>query len=402
LIATKKNNQYFAEEPYGQIPFDEGYLYLDEYNQKLYYSETTWDRAEYLCDWNKSIADGLTCENYQCTITKQGDLIFMRNPVKSKARCNPIIYPHTDYNNPKVIDFGGDIKPFGVSDCTGRDVSFNDDFFMFGDYRTWDENDNDTELYIWKVTSPYDTKECWKRVHTMYFRHYNSGKGSRPDKEIGHFHTCQFDHYSGAWLASTGDIGWQCRILMSKDNGVTWVDQNLGGGQYVRLCGFVFTKDAVWYQTDSTLSDHALYRALRDANGYPDFTTLEKVCQLSSNTEAGYSTALLRDPYGLLFIDRVEAMSENEVPETMEMSFYSFEDNTLYCVGKFAPFENFAKYDTPLRYGMPQTTFTGYQSPCVDGIVMGTTSNFKAFTLDVLNNNEHKVLGNVKISLKRK
>lgn len=399
LIATKKNNMYYSENPNGQIPFDEGYLYLDEVTQKLYYSKGTYDNAEYLCDWNKSIANNLNCQDYHCTITKDGDLIFMRRPYQNNTRSNPIIYPNGDYNNPKMIDFGDRIKPFSFVIDNAIEHSYNKDFFIFGEYRGWNKAEDNSELYIWKVTKPYDNPDNWRRVDTWHIRHYESGDGPNPNREIGHFHTANFDFYSGAWIVSTGDVGHQCRFLVSKDDGETWVDQNTGGGQRSRTVGMIFTKDAMYYQTDSTRADHALYKVNRGVDGYLDFSNLIKICNLSQTGEAGYCTALMRDPYGLLFIDRME--SRIDLSNTISLYFYSLDDEKLYKLGTYNAIEEYTNFDSEGRYGLPPTAFTHYQPPNDDGIIMGSTSKTKPFLIDILNNNAEKLIGNIKMKIVR-
>lgn len=396
LIAVKVDNTYYAEEPNGRTPTPKGYLYLDQRRQKLYYSVGFYDKPEYLCDWNSEIADGQQCEAWHCTITKDGDLIFLRRPYNNRTRQNPIIYPHGDYTHPYVIDFGNDIKPFSFVTDNAVDHSYNGDFFIFAEYRGWSAEDNDTELYIWKVVKPYNTPSCWTRVFTQYVRHYNSSEGPHAGQEIGHFHTVNWDFYSGAWIASSGDADYQCRFFMSKDDGETWqtVTNSSFYGQASRTVGVIFTAEGFYYQTDSTKTKHCLYFVGRDEDGYPDFSTQTKICDLSQSGAAGYVTALMREPYGLVLIDRMEAGPQGV--DTLPLYFYDLKNSQLVHLIDAKAIEGYDQYEYSGRFGLPALSYTHYQSPYETGIIMGGTIVTKPFTLALAGNMKDLIVGVLK------
>lgn len=392
LIAVKSNNYYYSNSPDGTIPTAEGYLYLNEAEQKLYYSSCVYDRPKYLCDWDSAIADNEACQNYHCTITKDGDLIFFKRPYNSRTRSNPIIYEHTDYTSPHIIDFGADVKPFGFAIDNGVDHSYNGDFFMFAEYRGWAEEDNGTPLYVWKVVKPYNTKSCWTKVLEKEVRHFNYGPIT--GEEIGHYHTCNFDFYSGDWLVSTGDVGYQIKFFISSDNGSTWSNMNAPQTQASRTVGVIFVESGMYYQTDSTGVDHALYFVGRNNSGHIDFSKMEKVCDLSSTGAAGYGTALSREPYGLVFIDRMESGVEGET--NLPLYFYDFKKDLLEKIIDTKAIDGYTTYDYEGRFGLPPLAFTHYQSPYEDGVVMGATTVTKPFLLNLVNNKKGLLVGVVK------
>ena len=396
LIAIKADNTFYEDAPNGRTPTPKGYLYLDQRRQKLYYSVGFYDKPEYLCDWDFTLAGNQQCEAWHCTITKDGDLIFLRRPYNNRVRQNPIIYPHDDYNNPYVIDFGDDVKPFSFVTDNAVDHYYNGDFFIYGEYRGWSAEDNDTELYIWKVSKPYNTPASWRRVFTQYVRHSSSPEGPHAGQEIGHFHSVNWDFYSGAWIASSGDVGYQCRFFMSTDNGETWqtVTNSNFLGQASRTVGVIFTKDGLYYQTDSTGANHCLYFVGRDSDGYPDFTTQTKICDLSQGGAAGYATALLENPYGLVLIDRMEGGPEGV--DTLPLYFYDLKNNNLVKLIDAKAIEGYQEYDYPGRFGLPMLAYTHYQSPYETGIIMGGTLVTKPFTLALAGNKSKIVLGVVK------
>lgn len=394
LIAVKTDNTYYGDAPNGRIPVAKGYLYLNAEEQKLYYSEGKFDNPQYLCDWNAQIANNVPCQYYHCTITKDGDIIFFYRPYGLTIRMNPIIYEHGNYNNPHVIDFGSDIKPFGFAVDSGVDHCYNDDYFMFAEYRGWNVADNDSELYIWKVVKPYNTKSCWTRVFTQYVRHYESPEGSHPGNEVAHFHTCNYDFYSGDWIASSGDVTYQIKFFISEDGGDTWSIPSTIAGQASRTVGVVFTKEGLYYQTDSTGSDHALYYVGRDNNGHIDFSTQTKICNLSKTGAAGYGTALLFEPYGLVFIDRMEFGAQGTT--TLPLYFYDLKKNKLIHLMDAKAIDGYASYESDGRFGLPPLAYTHYQSPYENGIVMGATTITKPFLLDLVGNKKDVIVGVVK------
>lgn len=392
LIATKRNNYTYEGAPAGKIPVDEGYLYLDEKENKLYYSCNMYNNPEYLFDWDKSLAKGRDCNEYHALFTPDGDVIFFYRPYNN-ARENPIFYPAGDYNNPEIVDFGDHEKPFSFLWDNGYDFDYKQNFFIFAEYRTWNLDHVGSPLYIWKVEKPYNDPANWRIVDTWYHTHYNNPTEVHPNKAIGHFHTLNRDFYSGEWIASTGDMEEQCRIITSRDDGESWEEVPTPGGQMVRMVGFIFLKDAIYWQTDSTGKNHKLYKVLRDSEGYPDFSNIIKVCDLSETGEAGYCTAYMRSPHGLLFLDRTEPRRDG----LLDFYFYSFEFEKPFHLGTY----NRVEGDQEGRHGFPVLAYTHYQSPYEDGIICGSTTKTKPFTLDILDNTEGNLKGVLKIKVVR-
>jgi hypothetical protein len=390
LIATKRDNTRVLSE-------DVGYLYLDEAANKLYYSSPKYDNPEYLCDWDKTLAGDLDCKLFNATITPEGDIIFVRNPKSMTTRTNPIVYKRGDYGNPVVVDLSGDTQVFGWIMDASIDHHPTGGYFMFGEYRLWDVAATGTELYIWKVVSPYYNAANWTRVKTVLHSHYNAvGTTAQPTNEIAHFHTMHYDLTSNSWIASTGDVTTQVRVYNGGADGTTWTDQNLGGGQSVRFVGMVTTKDYAYYQCDSGEYNHVLYRVPRTA-GALMFANRTLLTPLSNTGEAGYRIALMRDPYGLLMIDRAEPRTDGYT----SMYFYSLDDNKLYNIGTYTVIADADDYDDTNRYGFPPLVVSRNQSPYEDGIICGTTTNYKPLLVDILGNKDGHIIGVIKVKVVR-
>ena len=388
LIGTKRLNRV------NQPPLVEGYLFLSEAEQKLYYSSITFDKPEYLCDWDSALSGEEPCESYQVHITPDGDLIFL----KSREMSNPIIYPAGDYSNPILIDFGAERKPFGFITDASVDHHPTDDYFVFADYLSHSESMNDEPLYIWKVSKPYDNPANWVKVDTWYHRHFNSGEGTNPAREVGHFHTTRYDFYADQWVVTSGDNTEHCRVITSPD-GDTWTDV-ANDTQQLRMIGLVFTADGAYWGTDQS-TIHYLYKAPRQS-GIPQYDSLIQLSPLAfpsggANRQPTYTTCLMREPYGLLFLDRAEPRPDHK----LDLEFWSFEDEKLYHLGVFNRMPDEPDANNLNRHGWGNQAVTQYQSEYQKGIVCGSNSVTRRMSLDVLNNTIDKRVGNLQIEIVR-
>lgn len=386
LIATNTNIYYDAD---GQtkLPNTVGYLYLNDTEQKLYYSSNKYDNPKYLCDWDSTLTGGLPCEDYTPTITNDGDIIFIKRPHITQIRTKPIIYPTGDYGNPKVIN----VEVLSFTRNAVIDHVRGKDYFIFGEYRVHSTTYNDTPLYIWKVSKPYDNPTSWKIVDTWYHRHYSSGEGINPTREIGHFHMANYDFYNNSWVITTGDINEHCRVLISNDDGETWNEVANGSANY-RVCRIIFTEDGGYWGTDSNY--HYLVKAPRLSDGTLDFANVVQLSPLVAG-QPTYITCLVRNPYGLLFLDRAEPRLDNK----LDLSFWSFTDNKLHILGTYDRLYGADAIESVGRHGFGTLAVTNYQSVYEDGIICGSTIKQKPITVNILNNDIDNIVGNMKIKI---
>ena len=392
------------------LPDTIGYLYLDESTQKIYYSSGVFNEPKFLFNWNKSLSNGINCEFYNAFITKEGDIIFMRN----RVRDNPIIYPANDYGNPYVIEFGDRLKPYAFETDAGIDMHPNGDYFIFGEYtdhKIADEVNNDPRI-IWKVTKPFDNPDNWQIKHSFKHVYFSSPVSDEPDREIGHIHTVVRDFYTGVWYCSTGDIDRHCRVWLSTDEGETWSEvakdkvalssdgtwkEVVSRGQAWRAFGMIFTKECAYWGTDAHgVNVHALYRIDKNKDtGVLDFSTITFLANLdfkNGQPQPTYTTCYLREPNGLLFLDRAEPRSDH----LLDLSFWSFEYNELFKLGTFNRIPNESSNN---RSGWGNQVATHYQPTAEDGIVFGAGSYIRRNKMDVLNNRVENRVGNMKIRI---
>lgn len=393
----------------GIVPDYTGYLFFDDTTQKFYYSNGTPYNPQFLFDWDSALSNGEHCKYWAATITKDGDIIFLRD----HARANPIVYPHGDYSNPYIVDFGSSKKPYGWL-MSSSVIQFDDGSFVFGDYAYHSQQDeaNDDRRIIWKVTKPYSNPANWVQAHSFKHVYFTSSKSDEPDNEIGHIHAIMYDFYADDLYCTTGDIDRHCRMWISTDHGTTWaaVPGAVGttadttaseDGQKWRMTNSIFMKDAMYWATDAAKPYHRVWKCTRDANGHVDFTTLAEVIDLekpvlpNNYSQRTYITALIRDPDGLLFLDRGEPR-----PDKLDIKFYCFKDKELYTLKTFDRASTDASsLDTNDRIGLPQECTTIYQPQSIDGVVMGGSTVIRPNNTGIFNNSVDNYVGALKVKV---
>ena len=338
LFGVKMSNERKNEHP---RPI--GWLYyMNKEPYDIYYADGHPDKLEYLFTWNKDVTYGgdKTPMNYSPFITKDGDIIFVfrgeqvddyttKPSFNPEARQNPIIYPSDDYNNPVVVNFGDKIKPTNWLMNCGADYIYDKDIFMFAEYtRTVHK-----KSYTWKVTKPFTDPDNWRRVQEFDLSgEYIDG--------MKHMHTVNYDPFSGAVYTSTGDDSTAAAIYVSKDYGETWdieIDNSVypNAEKYARVLNFIFTKDKVYWATDSFKRDmHFLFEVNRDADGYADFSSIKELAELPEK-QATYILCLTENPNGLLILDRYD----NKSSKPMSVYFWSFETQSLHTIHTLHPLD---------------------------------------------------------------
>ena len=338
LFGVKMSNERKNEHP---RPI--GWLYyMNKEPYDIYYADGNPDKLEYLFTWNKDVTYGgnKTPMNYSPFITKDGDIIFVfrgeqvddyttQPSFNPEARQNPIIYPSDDYNNPVVVDFGDKIKPTSWLMNCGADYIYDKDIFMFAEYtRTVHK-----KSYTWKVTKPFTNPDNWRRVQEFDLSgEYIDG--------MKHMHTVNYDPFSGAVYTSTGDDSTAAAIYVSKDYGETWdieIDNSVypNAEKYARVLNFIFTKDKVYWATDSFKRDmHFLFEVNRDADGYADFSSITELAELPER-QATYILCLTENPNGLLILDRYD----NKSNKPMNVYFWSFKTQSLHTIHTLYPLD---------------------------------------------------------------
>jgi hypothetical protein len=369
-----------------------GWLYYNSANELLYANGKP-DNMRKLCDWDASITYGgnSTPDKYSPLITEDGDIIFVFRgellgdtlPVNPNARQNPIIYPAGDYANPVVIDFGEDIKPTSWLQNRGVEYINGQDCFIFAEYtRPVHEY-----CYVWKVTKPFAVATNWAKVKTFTV----SGSVS---SGFEHCHCINYDPWSAMVYLTTGDDNNGAAIYGSSDYGVTWTTLISGSEKYGRLLNFIFTKDAVYWGSDSGLTDkHYFFQIPRGSSGVPDFANIKELYKFPNKTseQATYALCYINNPHGLLFLDRCDAI--NTLP--FNVYFWSFETNSMHIIDTL-----YTMGGASLNNGFRCEAINCYQAIGDDRIMCG----FGVFpnNNEVLNNTATDRVNNLALEVVRK
>ena len=432
LVATKTINkppQYDSEQNklVPSKPECEGFLFFDSEGKEMYYADSSAQNIKRLRSWDKTLANNVSCFDYLATITADGDIIFLRKWLRE----DPIIYPSGDYNNPHRVEINYNvgteekpqiIKPYGFLTSVSI-TQFADGSFVFGEYTKHKQEDetNGDPRCIWRVTKGENgyAPENWSVVRKFKHIYYKNVNNNTPvvNDTIGHIHTMAYDFYTDTLYCTTGDENPHCQVFKSKDRGETWVNNDANdkkdaiasGSQKYRSVGMVFTEDGCYYGTDSFYDKHALYKASRVNGkngefGEIDFPNIERVCFLEprerEGSQATYGTILLRNPSGLLFLDRAEPREDGE----LDIPFYSFDDKKLYMTATFGK----TFFDEPqlvdgeskdVRNGLCNQCFTEYQPTTTDFVLCGGGKNIRHNKTDILNNSINNYIGVIKMKV---
>src|SRR5690606_32553102 len=123
-------------------------------------------------------------------------------------RLDPVIYKAGNYSEPVTVGLGVDKPTAWLQNC-GIDyvnASSEDEYFIFSEY-TRPQHEVGR---VWKVSYPFDNPSNWRIVKEV------SG-GQESVTEIEHFHTANYDPYSGVWFVTSGDANSQIKVWISSD-----------------------------------------------------------------------------------------------------------------------------------------------------------------------------------------
>jgi len=326
LCGIKQTNINSILNPPATTPYPIEYIYRDSENN-FYSSPGTPDniQKEPLFQWNSELSGGNSPERYSLIISSTGDLIFVwrGDIVTSTPRRNPIVYPAGDYGNPVEVDFGEGLKPTAWLLNSGADYIYDSskDYFVFGEYT----RRHHSQCHLWKVQRPFTDPNSWQvKLSLNVFA------------DAEHFHTANWDPFSGQWIATTGDGNTQVKVYTSNDDGETW--QQIKQGLVYKVLNYVFTEDYVYWGPDNWGANHPkkIYRLSRDESGFADFDSLISLADLPQE-QATYVTVYMHHPHGLLFLDRIDLITPSR--EYLDVPFWSFEDERLYYLAKLKPFD---------------------------------------------------------------
>lgn len=373
-----------------------GYLYTTSgAPYEFLYSSGRPDNMEKLCNWNSAITFGenKTPSEYSQFIADTGDIInvirgdLIGGTLNPDARQNPIIYPAGDYNNPVVVDMGEGVKPTAWARCNGITSIPNKDYFLFCEYT----RPAHEKMYIWKVTQPYTNPANWQIIHEFVIDRPDS---NHKEGRLKHFHALNYDPWSGAIICTTGDYVEGAKILMSKDDGVTWDLIAEGSEKHCRLSQVSFDEDFIYWGADTAVAgSHVFIRAPRDAEGYPDLRIASQevlhTFPSNSGSAATYNTVRLFNPDGFLFLDRQD---NNTTTIPLDIWFWSLNESKMHKVATFTKTGSGAN-------GFRCDGVTFYQPLNIDFITVGFNGKENQNAIDAVGNSPTNRVSNLTLSV---
>jgi hypothetical protein len=246
---------------YSQIP-PHGNFIINSYNDKFYHyakgDKLLWrDNGSWILFYSKDCGKTVTnsynfhvlkkaavwreffCSNGNIIVASDSLIFYSTDEGKS---FNLAIDSHTSlpvkcqyWNNPNSIDEGNGVV-------------------MFGDYGPDGPHPGGGEMIkcLWRS---YDFGVTWSNILTEV----HDPTGSLPGS-IRHFHTCQFNKNSNAWLVTTGDWNFQVNWLISSDDGNHWYQVDSTHNQYYRtITPLITSSNKVIWGTDNGLKSGGIY-----------------------------------------------------------------------------------------------------------------------------------------------
>ena len=275
----------------GTAPVTDYYLLADLESKNLYLSKDLNEKT-FIFKFDNYI------DYYSWAIMPNNDIIAVRNASSlsfetqsDSNRINPYIYKYSEkWSIKHVVEFDG-IAPCGWIGNCGFLSSPNGDSYIAEYTRTSVQTAN-----LWKITGDASDPINWSIKKTFVI-------STNPDAGLKHIHMVAYDHHTGVIYISTGDYE-ASSIYYSTDDGSTWSDLLLNNEKFGRALNYIFTKDYVYWTTDSsTQSIHYSFRVPRDTNGIIDLSNITSSNEVLLPLYEAYAT------YATVFIEKLNIVA---------------------------------------------------------------------------------------------
>lgn len=259
------------------------------------------------------------------------------------VRKNPIILMKDQGYNPVFVDLGEEaLKPSGWLQNCG--FLCTDEYIMLTEYT----RPSVATANTWKATYPLTDAANWKTVQS-----FTLSPEVNPLDQMKHIHNVNQDPFTGYIYTSTGDNSIGSAMYMSKNNGETFTAILSGSEKYCRVLNWVFTKDWIYWATDTDGSPHWFFKAPRNSLGEFDTANITDIMQFPSESWATYATIYMPKINALVFLARADGAA-TELP----IDIYDLKN------------DRFIKIDTLKPVGNVASTF-GFRCECFEWIPRG-------------------------------
>lgn len=244
-------------------------------------------------------------EKYSFGILQNGDVIAVRDAASLHSltkddtqRLNPFVMLASEgWTIQHEVDFGDDLKPCGwLENCGFK--TFPNGVSLFCEYtrRTV------ATANVWKINGNPLVASNWTVTKSFAVTTTDDASGFK------HCHAINHDQYTDIVYLSTGDDSSAAGIWYSLDFGSTWTQIGILSEKYCRLLNIVFTKDVVYWATDTDAANiHYLFKASRDANGIIDWESIVDYVNLPAlNYQATYGIAHLTELNAIFLFERTD------------------------------------------------------------------------------------------------
>ena len=301
------------------------YLWQDKDN-KFYISSDKRGQKNHIFDFVSADFHGAQPHEFSMNFDSFGNIVCVYRIEQlpfnytDSVRKNPIVLVKSDNYKPVIVNLGSGLKPSGWLQNCG--FICTESAILFTEYT----RNSVATANTWKVTYPITKPENWRAVQS-----FPLANGSNLPNEVKHMHSIDRDPYTGFIYISSGDYGPHARIYVSKDNGDSFTEILAGSEKYCRLLNLVFTKDFIYWATDTIGTNHGFFKAPRNAQNVLDVSNITDVLIFPTESAATYATIYMPKIDVLVFLGRHDGDKLSIL-----IDLWDFKSNTLVQIGEIS------------------------------------------------------------------
>ena len=244
-------------------------------------------------------------------------------------RVNPVCFSYAEnYSTMHIINFGDNLKPCGWLENVGFCVLPNGNVVICEYTRGTVKTAN-----VWLISGDVSDPSNWDVTWSVDIIDTTDTTSAG----IKHCHEVQYDFYTGILYFGTGDSTSGSYNYYSTDNGATWMLLYGPNKNRCRRLNYVFTKDYVYWASDSYESEyHHFFIAQRDNDGLVDVGNATQVNLPSTNQQACYGCAYVQSLNAVVMMDRIDGSGSS----VFYWYCYDIDSQTVKLIGEIHSINN--------------------------------------------------------------